>query len=69
MGEIRINPGSKLVGSSLRDAHLRDRNILVLGLRDPQTGQFRYAPDSNTVLAADMTLIVLGEEEEIKKGA
>ncbi len=69
MGEMRIKPGSRLVGTSLRDAHLRDRHLLVLGLKEPDTGRFVYAPDSSTVLKENMVLIVLGKTSEIKRGA
>lgn len=69
MGEMRINPGSKLVGTTLRDAHLRSRQILVLGLKEPNTGKFVYAPDSSTMLKENMVLIVLGKADEIRKDA
>jgi len=67
MGEMRIKNGSNLVGTTLRDAHLRSRQILVLGLKEPDTGKFIYAPDSSTMLKENMVLIVLGEASEIRK--
>ena len=68
IGEMRIAPGSALVGVALRDTDLRARNILVLGYKEPETGKFIYAPDSSTILKENMTLIVLGDPEVIKAG-
>ena len=67
IGEIRIKPESDLVGTKLKDTNLRNRQLLVLGLKEPNTGQFVYAPDSSTVLKENMTLIVLGKTVEIRK--
>ena len=68
IGEFTIRPGSPLVGLALRETDLRARNILVLGLKDPTSGKFIYAPDSATVLKEGMTLIVMGDPEAIRKG-
>ena len=68
IGEMKIRPDSSLVGLALKDANLRSRNILVLGLKHPDTGEFIYAPDSSTILRENMTLIVLGEHDVIRKG-
>jgi voltage-gated potassium channel len=63
--ELTIDPGSSIVGLSLREAHLRDRTgALVLALRDPQ-GQFVTNPPPDTRIETGHVLIAIGTESEL----
>ena len=58
--EVRIPPGSPVVGHSLRDAHLRDRTgALVLAMRD-DAGAFNTNPPPDTIIEPGQVLIAIG---------
>jgi voltage-gated potassium channel len=69
-GELRINQlevhgNSSLVGKTIMKSGLRDQfNLLLLGVRR-KDGEFEFRPPSSFVLKAGMTLIVMGDIENI----
>jgi voltage-gated potassium channel len=69
-GELRIHPiavreNSDLVGKPILQSGLRDRfNLLLLGVRKKE-GEFEFRPPSSFVIEAGMTLIVMGDIENI----
>ena len=71
-GELRIHQvavgsGSPLVGKPILQSGLRDQfNLLLLGVRH-KDGEFEYRPPSSFVIEAGMTLIVLGDIENINR--
>ena len=71
-GELRIhqivvNGNSTLVGKSIMKSGLRDDfNLLLLGVQR-QEGGFEFRPPSSFILEAGMTLIVLGDIENINR--
>jgi voltage-gated potassium channel len=65
--EVPIPPGSDLCGKPLSEAQLRRHgNVLVIAVREP-SGQFRYNPGPETMLGAEMLLIVLGETAGVQQ--
>jgi voltage-gated potassium channel len=71
-GEMRIHPipvrvDSPLVGVSIMKSGLRDQfNLLLLGVRRKE-GEFEFRPPSSFVLESGMTLIVMGDIENINR--
>lgn len=63
--EIPVEPGTPLVGSSLRDAQLRERSgALVLALRTAD-GQFLTNPSPDMLIEAGHVLIAIGTTDEL----
>ena len=71
-GELRINQldvhgNSSLAGKTIMKSGLRDQfNLLLLGVRR-KDGGFEFRPPSSFVLEAGMTLIVMGDIENIDR--
>jgi len=69
-GELRIHPiavrkDSDLVGKPILQSGLRDRfNLLLLGVRKKE-GEFEFRPPSSFIIEGGMTLIVMGDIENI----
>ncbi|WP_319521585.1 potassium channel protein [uncultured Desulfosarcina sp.] len=69
-GELRIHPiavkkDSELAGKPILQSGLRDRfNLLLLGVRK-DGGEFEFRPPSTFIIEAGMTLIVMGDIENI----
>jgi voltage-gated potassium channel len=65
--QITVNGGSPLAGKPILQSGLRDRfNLLLLGVRH-KDGEFEYRPPSSFVMEAGMTLIVLGDIDNINQ--
>jgi voltage-gated potassium channel len=65
--QIKVNGKSSLVGKSIMTSGLRDQfNLLLLGVRR-KNGEFEFRPPSSFVLEAGMTLIVMGDIENINR--
>ena len=65
--QITVNGGSPLAGKPILQSGLRDRfNLLLLGVRH-KDGEFEYRPPSSFVMEAGMTLIVLGDIDNINR--
>ena len=66
LGEVPLQAGSRIIGHTLRDAHIRDRTgALVLAIRD-RGGAFVTNPSPDVVLEADQLLIAIGTEVQLK---
>lgn len=65
--EIRIAPGSELVGQTLKSSRLHDDfGVIVVALQS-QTGELTYAPASHAVLAAGATMLALGQKKQLDR--
>jgi voltage-gated potassium channel len=65
--QIAVNGGSPLAGKPILQSGLRDQfNLLLLGVRH-KDGDFEYRPPSSFVMEAGMTLIVLGDIDNINR--
>lgn len=65
--QIDVNCNSNLCGKPIMTSGLRDDfNLLLLGVR-PKDAEFVFRPPSSFVLEADMTLIVMGDIENINR--
>jgi len=63
--EVPVQEGSALVGTSLREAGIRDRTgALVLALRDAR-GNFLTNPDPDTAIATGHVIIAIGTQDEL----
>jgi voltage-gated potassium channel len=63
--EITVPEGSPIAGSSIRDAHIRDRTgALVLALRD-ESGSFTTNPPPDTVIDAGEVIIAIGTQGDL----
>jgi voltage-gated potassium channel len=64
--EVRVPKHSPLVGTTLGEAHIRARTgALVLALRRPD-GTFVSNPGPGVVLEPDVTLIVIGTDDQFE---
>jgi voltage-gated potassium channel len=67
--QISVNGNSTLAGKTIMKSGLRDQfNLLLLGVRR-KDGEFEFRPPSSFVLEAGMTLIVMGDIENINRAA
>lgn len=64
--EIFIKEGSSLVGKTIQDSNLKDKyNLLVLST--VHLGKVVYNPPADTALEPGLTLIVLGNNQEVRQ--
>ena len=65
--QIAINSNSPLAGKQIIESGLRDRfNLLLLGVRYANN-EFEYRPSSSFLIKEGMTLIVLGDIDNINR--
>jgi voltage-gated potassium channel len=65
--EIPVGDGSPVDGSSIREAHVRDRTgALVLALRD-ENGTFTTNPPPETVIRTGQVMIAIGTPGDLQK--
>jgi voltage-gated potassium channel len=65
--QIAVTDNSPLAGKTIMKSGLRDQfNLLLLGVRR-QNDEFEFRPPSSFVLEAGMTLIVMGDIENIDR--
>jgi voltage-gated potassium channel len=65
--EIRLKPGSALVGQTLGECRLRQEvGVIIVAIKQP-TGGLIASPSGDTVLDADSTLVVLGDREQLDR--
>jgi hypothetical protein len=64
VAELRVEEGDWLAEESLRDLHLRDEGVVVLGITRAN-GNWLGAPDGDTVVHAADTLVVYGREDRV----
>jgi voltage-gated potassium channel len=65
--ELAVGRGSELDGTSLREAHIRDRTgALVLALRHP-SGAFTTNPSPELTMVAGDIVIAIGTEDQLSR--
>ncbi len=65
--QIIVSSNSPLAGKQIAESGLRDRfNLLLLGVRHPNN-EFEYRPSSSFLIKEGMTLIVLGDIDNINR--
>jgi voltage-gated potassium channel len=65
--QIKVNGNSTLAGKTIMKSGLRDQfNLLLLGVRR-KDGGFEFRPPSSFVLEAGMTLIVMGDIDNLNR--
>lgn len=66
--EITLGDGMAELGTSLRDARIRERyGMTVLAVRPRDEAAWTYNPDADVKLAPGTTLVVLGSAEQVNK--
>ena len=64
--EIRLGDSADELGTTLRDARVRERfGMTVLAVRASDDAPWTYNPDATEKLAPGMTLVVLGSAEQV----
>jgi voltage-gated potassium channel len=64
--EIRLGDRAGELGSTLRDAKVRERfGMTVLAVRPSDEASWTYNPDASEKLGPGMTLVVLGSTEQV----
>jgi len=67
MGEVRIRPGSPMVGNSLKGAGIRrDLGVIVVGIRRA-SGEMVFNPSADEVFGENDILIALGSPEHFER--
>jgi voltage-gated potassium channel len=67
MEEIKIRPGSMLVGKTLRDSGIRqDYDLNIIVIRKPND-QMVFNPKAETVIEAEDVMVVVGGARDIKQ--
>ncbi len=65
--QITVSEGSVNIGKNILETGLKDKfNLLVLGAKEDQ-GEIEFNPPASRELTSGMTLIVMGEVDEISK--
>jgi K+/H+ antiporter YhaU regulatory subunit KhtT len=64
VAELKVEEGDWLAEEPLRDLHLRDEGIVVLGITRTN-GNWLGAPDGDTVVHAGDTLVVYGRDDRV----
>jgi voltage-gated potassium channel len=65
--EVKVAPGSKLAGQSLRQAKIHaDLGIVVVGILRP-SGELLYNPPGDTVMEPESVLIALGQRRHLEQ--
>lgn len=66
--EASISVNSKIAGKTIRDANiLKNIGLIIISVKDGETGEYTYNPRGDMVLKANDTLIVLGRVEQVSK--
>jgi voltage-gated potassium channel len=66
--EVTLGDAVEALGSSLRDAKIRERfGMTVLAVRPKDANGWSYNPDADVKLGAGTTLVVLGSAEQVTK--
>ncbi len=65
--EVAVPTGSRYDGITLRDSGIRaDANVSVIAVRD-EDGSYAYGPEADFTVRAGMTLVVIGEIEDVAR--
>ncbi|MBW1786255.1 MAG: NAD-binding protein [Deltaproteobacteria bacterium] len=66
--EAPISSDSQMMGKTIKESRLKENfGILVLGWTEPGSSEIRFNPDSAMTITEGMTLIVMGNMEQIAK--
>ncbi|RJP22630.1 MAG: potassium channel protein [Candidatus Abyssobacteria bacterium SURF_5] len=66
--EIPITPSSQFRNQTIRTARLRDNaNLLVVAVKEAGASRFIYNPPPDTVLDEGMTVVVLGDSQQVQR--
>jgi voltage-gated potassium channel len=66
--EVTLGDATEALGSSLRDAKIRERfGMTVLAVRTKDASGWSYNPDADIKLGPGATLVVLGSSEQVAK--
>ncbi|HUS30292.1 MAG TPA: potassium channel protein, partial [Kofleriaceae bacterium] len=64
--EVTLGDGITALGSTLRDARVRERfGMTVLAVRKPTDDAWNYNPDATVTIGPGTTLVVLGSSEQV----
>jgi voltage-gated potassium channel len=64
--EVRLGDGATALGTTLRDARVRERfGMTVLAVRSSDNATWSYNPDAGEKIGPGMTLVVLGSPEQV----
>lgn len=64
VAELKVEEGDWLAEETLRDLHLRDEGVVVLGITRAN-GTWLGAPDGDTIVHANDTLVVYGRDDRV----
>ncbi|MBU2490262.1 MAG: NAD-binding protein [Proteobacteria bacterium] len=68
INEVVVSQGSSLAGRTIAQSNLKGRfGLLILGIRRPGEPEIVFNPPAGTLLAAQDTLVVMGEVDSIAK--
>lgn len=65
--EIRIPPGSPMVGLTLQSANLRQETNVIVAAIISQSGRMIFNPDGGTMIEGGATFIAMGLKQELLK--
>lgn len=64
--EIQLGPRTDEIGTTLREARVRERfGMTVLAIRSADNSSWTYNPDPGVKIAPGMTLVVLGSTDQV----
>ncbi len=64
--EIQVPKNSWTIGKALQDLDLRKKvGLQILAFQDPISQAYNYSPNSHDIIQENMTLITMGEPEQI----
>lgn len=67
IGEVRVTPQSRLVGKTLKDAHLRQElGIMVIAVQGAG-GATEINPSADQMIVPDTVLVVIGKQEQLDR--
>ena len=65
---IEMEPSAEIVGRSLEDLDLRNRfGVTVIGVKEYLTGARRMNPPASYVVNDDVSLLIMGQEEQLER--
>jgi trk system potassium uptake protein TrkA len=64
---VELKVGKSFDGKSLREADVRGKHgVVVLGIKDPETGKFDLLPHPDVRMTQGQLLLVIGRDKELK---
>jgi voltage-gated potassium channel len=65
--EVKLNPGSDLVGKAIKDTGVRTRYGVIIVTIKKASGEMIFNPDADTVLVEDDTVVAIGEKAKLNE--